>query len=64
MYQLNEAGMSSEQRHEALRNSEDERIARRRLSAARPKRSNEPGRSGTRRLRVVPAPGGFAFVEG
>ena len=62
MYQQDESGMSSEQRHQAPRNSEDERIARR-LSAARPKGSNGKGRSGTRRLRVVPAPGGFAFVE-
>ena len=62
MYQPNETVIGSEQRHQALRNSEDERIVRR-LSAARPKESNGTGRAHTRRLRVVAAPGGFAFVE-
>ncbi len=56
MYRLNESGIRSEQHHQDLRTSEDERVAR-------PKSSDGTGRPGTRRLRVVPAPGGFAFVE-
>jgi hypothetical protein len=59
---IKETGKSSKQRHKALKNSENERIARR-LSAARSKISDGRGRSGTRRVRVVPAPGGFAYVE-
>ena len=62
MHQLNETAKSSEQHHQALKDSENERIARR-LSAARSKISIRTGRSGTRRVRVVPAPGGFAYVE-
>jgi hypothetical protein len=62
MHQLNETGRSGEQHHQALKNSENGRIALR-LSAARSKTSNGKGRSGTRRVRVVPAPGGFAYVE-
>jgi hypothetical protein len=62
MHQLNETGRSGEQHHQALKNSENGRIALR-LSAARSKTSNGTSRSGTRRVRVVPAPGGFAYVE-
>ena len=62
MHQLNETGKSSEQRHQALKNSENGRIARQ-LSAARSKTSYGTDRSGTRRVRVVPAPGGFAYVQ-
>jgi hypothetical protein len=62
MHQLNETAKSSRQHHQALKNSEDERIARR-MSAASSKMSNGTGSSGTRRVRVVPAPGGFAYVE-
>jgi hypothetical protein len=61
MHQLNETGKSGEQ-HQALENSENGRIALR-LSAARSKTSHGTDRSGTRRVRVVPAPGGFAYVE-
>jgi hypothetical protein len=61
MHQLNETGKSGEH-HQALKNSENGRIARR-LSAGRSKTSNGTGRSGTRRVRVVPAPGGFAYVQ-
>jgi hypothetical protein len=62
MHQLDETGKSDEQYHQALKNSENGRIALR-LGAARSKTSNGMGSSGTRRVRVVPAPGGFAFVE-
>ena len=62
MHQLNETGKSSKQRHQALEDSENWHIARR-LGAARSKTSNGAGRSGTRRVRGVPAPGGFAYVE-
>ncbi len=62
MHQLNETGKSGKQLHQALKSSDNERIALR-LSAARSKTSNLTGRSGTRRIRVVPAPGGFAYVE-
>lgn len=62
MHQLNETGRSGEQHHQALKNSENGRIALR-LSAVRSKTSNGTGSSGTRRVRVVPAPGGFAYVE-
>ena len=62
MHQLNETGKGSKQHHQALKNSENGRIARR-LGAARSKISTRTGSSGTRRVRVVPAPGGFAYVE-
>ncbi len=62
MHQLNETGKRGEQHHRALKNSENGSIARR-LGAARSKTSNGTGSSGTRRVRVVPAPGGFAYVE-
>ncbi len=62
MHHLDEMKKSSEQEHQALKNSESGRIARR-LGAPRSKMSNGTGRSGARRLRVVPAPGGFAYVE-
>jgi hypothetical protein len=62
MHQLNESGKSDKQHHQALENSENGRIARR-LSAASSKTSNGTSRSDTRRVRVVPAPGGFAYVE-
>ena len=62
MHQINEAGKSAEQHHRALKISENGRIARR-LGAARSKTSNGTGSSATRRVRVVPAPGGFAYVE-
>ena len=62
MHQLNETGKSGKQHHQALKNSENGRIALR-LSAARSTTSNGTGRSGTHRVRVVPAPGGFAYVE-
>jgi hypothetical protein len=54
MYQLNVTGMRRERRHELPEGSGNVP----RLSARR----NETGRSETR-LRVVRAPGGFAFVE-
>ena len=62
MHQLNETGKSSKQQHQTLKNSENERIARR-PSAARSKMTIRTGRSVTHRVRVVPAPGGFAYVE-
>ncbi len=62
MMHQNEKGKSGKQHHQALEDSENEGIARW-LSAARSKTSNGTGRSGARRLRVVPAPGGFAYVE-
>ncbi len=62
MHHLDEMKKSSEQEHQALKNSESWRIARR-LGAPRSKMSNGTSRSGARRLRVVPAPGGFAYVE-
>ncbi len=61
-HQLNETGKSGKQHHRALKDSENGSIARR-LGAARSKTSNGTGSSGTRRVRVVPAPGGFAYVE-
>jgi hypothetical protein len=62
MHQLNETGKSGKQLHQALKSSDNEHLARR-LSATRSKTSNGTGHSGTRRVRVVPAPGGFAYVE-
>ena len=62
MHQLNETGKSGKQHHQALKVSENGHIALR-LSAARSKTSNGTGSTGTRRVRVVPAPGGFAYVE-
>ena len=62
MHQLSQTGKSGERHHRALENPENWRIALR-LSAARSKTSNGTGSSGTRRVRVVPAPGGFAYVE-
>ncbi|MDQ5830478.1 MAG: hypothetical protein M3324_11620 [Actinomycetota bacterium] len=62
MMHQNEKGKSGKQHHQALKNSENGRIALR-LSAVRSKTSNGTGSSGTRRVRVVPAPGGFAYVE-
>jgi len=62
MRHLDAMGKSSEQRHQALKNSEDERLTRR-LGGVSPKTSTGPGSPGTRRVRVVPAPGGFAYVE-
>jgi hypothetical protein len=61
MHQLIETGKSYK-RHQAHEDSENERIALR-LNAARSKTSNGTGRSGIRRVRVVPAPGGFAYVQ-
>ncbi len=62
MHQINETEKISERRRQPLRRAGDERLVWQ-PSAGRPKRSNATVRSGTRRLRVVPAPGGFAFVE-
>ena len=62
MHQLNGTGKSGKQHHQAFEYSENGRMARR-LGAARSKTGNGTGRSGTRRVRVVPAPGGFAYVE-
>ena len=62
MRQPNETGESDKQHHQGLENSENGGTARR-LSATSSKTSNRTGRSGTRRVRVVPAPGGFAYVE-
>jgi hypothetical protein len=62
MHQLNKTGKGGKQHHQALKTSENWRIAQR-LSAVRSKTSNGTGSSGTRRVRVVPAPGGFAYVE-
>jgi hypothetical protein len=62
MMHQNEKGKSGKQHHQALKVSENGHIALR-LSAARSKTSNGTGSSGTRRVRVVPAPGGFAYVE-
>ncbi len=62
MMHQNEKGKSGKQHHQALTVSENGRIALR-LSAVRSKTSNGTGSSGTRRVRVVPAPGGFAYVE-
>ncbi len=62
MHQLNETGKCGEQHHQALENSEGGRVALQ-LGAARSKTSHGTDRPGTRRVRVVPAPGGFAYVE-
>ncbi len=61
MHQPNETG-KSHKHHQALEDSENGRVAPR-LGAARSKTSNGTGSPGTRRLHVVPAPGGFAYVE-
>ncbi len=62
MMHQNEKGKSGKEHHQALEVSENGHIALR-LSAARSKTSNGTGSPGTRRVRVVPAPGGFAYVE-
>ena len=62
MYQLNEMGKGSKQRHQALENPENEHTARR-LRAVDSSTSTGTGSSGARRVRLVPAPGGFAYVE-
>ena len=62
MHLLDETAASSELRHQAHRNPEHGRIARQ-PNAGRPGGSKGKDRPGIRRLRVVPAPGGFAFVE-
>ena len=62
MHQLDETGKSSKQGHQALENPENERMPQR-LSAVSSNTSNGTASSGARRLRVVPAPGGFAYVK-
>lgn len=62
MHQLDETGKSGEQHHQALENAENGGIALR-PGAASSKNSKGKGSSGTRRVRVVAAPGGFAYVE-
>ncbi len=65
MYQPNDIQMHGDQRpHEMPREVEDYRLAVRQPRVARPKRGNATGHSeGRPPLRVVRAPGGFAFVE-
>ncbi len=62
MHRLNETGKGGKQHHRALKDSENGSIALR-LGAARSKTSSGTGSSATRQVRVVPAPGGFAYVE-
>ena len=65
MYQPKDTQMHSYQRHHEMpAEGEDYRLAVRQPRVARPKRRNATGHSESRRLlRVVRAPGGFAFVE-